>query len=342
MHESPSPFFLFGELEEGSFRNFFRKFDVAVFLPIKIKNKEVAILILGPQIFHAGYSQQDLDVLTIFVREVGVVMQHVQAYREIKQLNEELEQRVFKHVAELKASQRQELVRTRALMRLKDQFVFVAAHELQTPVTAIKGFLELVTEAEENFPKDVKSHLAAISLASNHLSQLINDLLEIARSDSGTLKVNVKPTALAPLIELVVEEFTALSHKKHVTVSFPEQPLDFFVLADSTKLREVVANLLSNAIKYNKENGRVDISIVQHDSKTIIEFRDTGYGIPKEDQGKIFKKFFRAKGKETSEILGTGLGLFIARMLIERMGGEIMFSSVEGEGSTFALSLLSA
>ena len=107
-------------------------------------------------------------------------------------------------------------------------------------------------------------------------------------------------------------------------------------MADTQKLKEVVMNLLDNAIKYNREEGRVDITVFSQNDVLITEIRDTGYGIPAEDQAKIFQKFFRAPTKETQEVLGTGLGLFVIRMLIEKMGGKVMFSSSEGKGSTFS------
>ena len=204
---------------------------------------------------------------------------------------------------------------------------------------AIRGFLELVEEATENFPKDVRENLDAISKASEHLNQLVDDLLEVSRSESGTIKIEVGPFDIIPLVKSVVKELSLDIDKKNIKVKVRvSKPLPL-AKGDGEKVKEVITNLLSNAIKYNKEGGNVDIQVFPQDSHLIIEIRDTGFGIPKQQQDEIFKKFFRVRAKETREVLGTGLGLFITRMLVEKMGGQVMFTSREGEGTTFAFSL---
>lgn len=262
---------------------------------------------------------------------------------ELRTANEQL----YKHSLELahlkaalEASREEEVKKAREVAKLKDEFVFFAVHELKTPIAAIRGFLELTEDAYKGFPKDVQRNLTAISEASSHMSQLINDLLEIARSDSDSLKIDVVPQEFAPILDDVLKEVNALVEQKkiHVETSIRSLPK---VICDQQKLKEVLENLVGNAIKYNRNEGVIHISAYQPAGETymICEVRDTGYGIPKEHQSKIFEKFFRAVTHETEGILGSGLGLFITRMLVERMGGKLMFSSLEHEGSTFSFSL---
>lgn len=242
--------------------------------------------------------------------------------------------------AQLITSQKEELARTQEVARLKDEFVFLAVHELRTPVTAIRGFLELTEASYKNFPKDVQFRLSAMAQASTHLNQLVNNILEIARTDSRMGALAAKPEVFKPILDEVLGEVESLVKKKKITLNLNIAPLPK-VLCDDAKLKEVLINLVDNAVKYNRESGTIYIGAYAAPGENfmVFEIRDTGYGIPKEQQEKIFQKFFRAVTHETHEILGTGLGLFITRMLVEKMGGKLMFTSVEHEGTTFSFTL---
>lgn len=326
------------ELENNEVKSLFRSAGISVAVPIKVEEVEVAILILGSKLSGDLFYKKDLDILEIFASEAGVAIQNAKAYAAIKKFNQDLEQKVEERTKELKLAQERELAKAKEVAKLKDEFVFIAAHELRTPITAIRGFLELVSEAGAKFPKDVKAHLDSIGAASSQLNQLVEDLLEIARSEAGTMKVDLGPVDISELIESEIKVLFPLISAKHLLVNFNNKT-NLPVVGDAMKLKEVISNLFSNAIKYNKSGGTIDITLIQERPIMIVEFRDTGFGIPKEQQDKIFQKFFRARDRKTADILGTGLGLFLTRILVEKMGGKIMFSSVEGEGSTFSFSL---
>ncbi len=333
-------YFLFEDLEEGSLKELFRTLDVSIAIPVKVETSEVALLILGQKKSGEIYYERDISFLSTFASEAGIAIQNALAYEKIKKFSQELEQLVEERTKELRETQERELAKARDVARLKDEFVFIAAHELRTPVTAIRGFLELMSTSEKRSPKQLHEYLDAISRASENLGNLINDLLEIARSDADTMKVETKPVALSKIILSVVRELKPLAKKHHVRFIVRAGTSTSWVSADAEKLEEVIMNLVSNAIKYNKRDGFVEISITsKKPNLAVVQVKDTGYGIPKEDQEKIFQKFFRAKTPATQSVLGTGLGLFIARMLIERMGGTITFASTEGKGSTFTFSL---
>ncbi|MCL4392506.1 HAMP domain-containing histidine kinase, partial [Patescibacteria group bacterium] len=205
-------------------------------------------------------------------------------------------------------------------------------------IAAIKGFLQMVSKTSVKFPKDVRENLKAINSASDILNQLINDLLEIARSESGTVKVSVQPTDVVPIIQSVVKEMSSLARKQKIRVTFRSRGKIPPALVDSDKVKEVIMNLVSNGIKYNKIGGTLGIVISKKGSNVVMEFKDTGYGIPEDQKEHIFQKFFRVRGKNTQEVSGTGLGLFIVRMLSDKMGGVVTFKSSEGKGSTFTVS----
>ncbi|HEV8601156.1 MAG TPA: ATP-binding protein [Patescibacteria group bacterium] len=330
---------VFEYLDNENIRALFRVYDLVVLIPIRVEKQEVAAMILGPKASGEIYTEQDIEVLGIFAAEAGIAIQNAKAYTEIKKFSQVLEKRVEERTKQLQDAQERELAKAKDIAKLKDEFVFIAAHELRTPVTAIKGFLELVSEATDKFPKDVREHLQAISLASNHLGQLINDLLSVSRSDVGKLTIKAAEVDFNPLLEGIMEELTSLIQEKNIRVVKNIRLTK--LINDKDKLKEVLVNLISNAVKYNKQGGLIEISALEYPSEglDIIEVHDSGYGIPKDQQDKVFGKFFRASGKSTENVLGTGLGLFITRMLVEKMGGTITFSSIEGQGSTFAFSL---
>jgi signal transduction histidine kinase len=155
----------------------------------------------------------------------------------------------------------------------------------------------------------------------------------------GTLAVKTNEIDFPKLIKEILQEMENIIKQKKIrmvtNIRFDK------IVTDREKLKEVLVNLLSNAVKYNREGGLIEISALGYpkESTYIFEVHDTGFGIPKPQQEKIFQKFFRASGKSTENVLGTGLGLFITRMLVEKMGGTISFSSVEGAGSTFSFSI---
>jgi len=338
-HKDPYHLFIFEEMAEGEIKEIFYDSDIAIAIPLRVENQDVAILLLGSKRSGEPYNQQDIDLLNIFAPQAGITVQSAKAFSTIKTFNKELEQKVQERTKELKTAQEQELARAREVARLKDEFVFIAAHELQTPVAAIRGFLELMSQYQKQFSHDVQGHVNAIASASENLGQLVNDLLEISRSEAGKMKIDLEAVDIRPLIDSVVEGLMPAAKEKHIAIEIQKPGSVPAVLADPKRLREVVTNLLSNAIKYNREKGKIIITFFPHGDTLVVEFRDTGYGIPRNDQHKVFKKFFRASAEETKDVLGTGLGLFITRMLVEKMNGELKFSSVEGKGSTFAFSL---
>ncbi len=246
--------------------------------------------------------------------------------------------REIKEREELKITKERELAKARELLKLKDEFVFIATHDLKTPVTAIDGFVDLIQRRREKFSPKTKDSFKAIIEASERLKQLVNDLLEVSRSDSGTIKVEVKPVNIVEIIRKTIKEITPSANKEKITISskFDTQEI---VLADEAKLSEVLENLISNAVKYNNKAGRVDVITIRQADKLITKVGDTGVGIPKADQTKIFQKFFRVVQPGTENVTGTGLGLFVTRMLIEKMHGKISFESTEGKGTTFTFEL---
>lgn len=243
---------------------------------------------------------------------------------------------------ELQETQKRELEKAKELLRLKDEFVFIATHDLRTPVTAISGFVDIIGEKSVTFAPDIQEDFEAIKQSSDRLKQLINDLLEVARSESGTIQVVVGDVNISEIIENVKKQQQPMAMTAQVTVESSLDQSAPLVRADKAKLTEVIENLVSNAIKYNRPQGSVKIISKAIDNYLEVSFSDTGYGIPKDKQPHVFQKFFRAHQAGTENVPGTGLGLFVVRMLIEKMGGTITFVSEENKGTTFTFRLQKA
>jgi signal transduction histidine kinase len=223
---------------------------------------------------------------------------------------------------------------------LKDEFVFIAAHELRTPVTAIKGYVSMLIEGTfGKLEQPVIDNLNIVFGANERLVQLVNDLLEIARSESGKMVIEVKPVELTESVSTVLGELKSLADPKGIKLIYNRSNEQLNILADQAKLKEVLVNLIGNAIKYTTSGGDVEITHGIVGKEVVTHIKDHGLGIDPESLKKLFSKFYRVKTKHTAKIEGTGLGLFICKEIIERMGGRIWAESEEGKGSIFSFSL---
>ncbi|BCX15244.1 MAG: hypothetical protein KatS3mg097_136 [Candidatus Parcubacteria bacterium] len=222
--------------------------------------------------------------------------------------------------------------------KLKDEFVFMTAHELKAPMAAMKGYLTLLIDGTVGtLDKIAQEFIIKIKNANERLIQLVNDLLHIAKNEAETISINIQPVNISEAILPIINEFKIDYQKKNITLDYQISETLPKINANLDKLKEIFANLISNAIKYNIENGKIIIYHKTEGDYLLTIVQDTGLGIPKNQQEKIFQKFFRVQSKITENIPGTGLGLFIVKELVEKMNGKIWFESEEGKGTTFFL-----
>ncbi len=228
------------------------------------------------------------------------------------------------------------------LDRMKDEFVLTASHELRSPLTSVQGFAELLMLEREKLTPGQAETVEVILDNTRHLVRLLNDLLDLARSDAGRLTIKPVPSDPAALIEDAVRtmraQFDARSQQLNLAID-PELPV---VEADSDRIRQVLVNLLTNANEYCPEGARVKVRARRGGDGVEVEVSDNGPGIPAEQLRHIFERFTRGDAGETQRVGGTGLGLAISKSLVELHGGTIGAQSVEGRGATFRIRLPAA
>jgi signal transduction histidine kinase/GAF domain-containing protein len=238
----------------------------------------------------------------------------------------------------------QDVTALREAERLKDEFIGIAAHELRSPLAVIKGFAQMLimqtARGKGSALSDWQSEaIQDIDQATSRLVELTEDLLDVTRLQGGRLELHIEPTDLVALAQRIVARFKVTTNRHSIAIHALAEHL--VVDIDPRRIEQVVSNLLSNAIKYSPDGGNVDVELREdtQNCAAILAVKDEGIGIPAEQQGRIYGRFARADNALDSNIRGTGLGLYLCRELVERHSGRTWFESVEGQGSTFYVSL---
>ena len=225
------------------------------------------------------------------------------------------------------------------LDRMKDEFVLTASHELRSPLTSVQGFAELLLlEREKLDPKQAET-VEVILDNTRHLVRLLNDLLDLARSDAGRLAIRPVPTDTAALVEEAVRTMRAQFDARAQRLELEIEPGLPRIEADQDRIRQVLVNLLTNANEYCPEGAGIGVKAARDGADVEIDVRDDGPGIPEDQLVHIFERFSRGDAGETQRVGGTGLGLAISKSLVELHGGAIDAESAPGEGSTFRVRL---
>lgn len=227
------------------------------------------------------------------------------------------------------------------LERSKSELVAVASHQLRTPLTAMRGNIEmLMNKSFGELTPDQEEMLEDIDVSTLRLITMVNDMLDISKIERGELELEVEEVNLEETIDSILNDLKGYAERHGVTITHLTPKYEPIVSVDKSRIRQVFQNLIDNAIKYSKEpKGDLTISYAKTDSHIELSFKDNGIGIPETEQSKMFERFYRASNTSKLTSSGTGLGLFVVKSIIKLLGGNIWFESVENNGTTFYVTL---
>jgi len=312
-------------------------------LPLVIDNEVVGVVNMSHPRPHA-FSAEDARIMSIVTDQMAVAMNNVQAFDDLQRFNDALEEQVRQRTNDLQRANEEllrvneEILRTN---RMKSQFFANMSHELRTPLTATIGFSELLQDRTFGELNESQTrYVDNISRSSRHLLNLINDILDLAKVESGKMKITLEPFSLRDCLDQVCNVIRPLCMEKNLALAVEVGEEVGLVVGDEVRIKQIMYNLLSNAIKFTDEGGRVDVRADAADGVLRVAVSDTGIGIRKEYHEVIFSEFQQVDGSYSRKHEGTGLGLSLTRKLVELHGGRVWVESEgEGKGSVFIFTL---
>lgn len=307
-------------------------------VPLRVKNRIFGSLTVD-RLQDNALNEEDLNVLVTVANQLAIALEHAAAYRQIEEMNIGLEEKVQERTTAL-AQVNQELQqangRLQELDRLKSVFVSVASHELRTPMTSIRAYVENMLDGVTGPLTEKQSHyLSRVKCNIDHLTRTITDLLDLTRMEAGRVDLRLESVPVVELIEDVVESLRSMAREKSLILEILHSSSPPPIQADRDKVVQILTNLVGNAIKFTPSGGTIQVKTkIQDDISLHFGVSDTGRGIQPDELPRVFEKFFRGESIQT-EARGAGLGLAIAKSLVELHGGHIGAESTPGIGSHF-------
>jgi len=330
-HAYIRPHMLYSEAEV---RRLLKSYRVDFVMPLLRGSEIIGFIFLGPRLSR-NYSQYDIGMVFDIKNELAIAIQNAVSLESVKELNAHLQQRIDDATDELRKSNEQ----LRDLDIAKEEFVSMASHQLRTPLTSVKGYISMVLEGDAGkITKMQRQLLREAFTSSERMVHLISEFLSVSRVQTGKFLVERRLIDLAKVVRQEVKSLETTAESRDLTLEFMSPHSPVFVQADEAKIRQVIMNFIDNALYYSKPGTTVDIAL-NVGSTVRLTVTDKGIGVPVKQQAKLFTKFFRADNARTQRPDGTGVGLYLAKMIIDGHDGKVIFSSKEGEGSTFGFSL---
>ena len=293
-----------------------------VIVPMKAGDELVGILFIKERVSGDFYSSEDKNLLFTLAQSSAIALKNALLYQEVLENKADIE-RLLAHEREVNES--------------KNEFVTIASHYLRTPLTSIKGYLDLLSN-ERLSSKTQKEYLSRVINEQKKLSTLVEDLISISALEQGRLKLFKTNASLNSIVKKVAEDFATMIREKKLSLKLELPDEDIETSADAQKLTHAVSNLVDNAVKFTSV-GSITLSLKKLADKIGISVTDTGIGIEEEQKASLFQKFHRGTEIKTFNYAGSGLGLYITKLIVDAHGGDILVTSKIGKGSTFCIRL---
>ncbi|MEI7819032.1 MAG: ATP-binding protein [bacterium] len=334
------PVVITDELASSEERDMLERHHIRAALTLKTKESFVGYLLLGDKRSGDIYSDQDIQTLRIIANELAVAIQNARSFTEIQRFNVTLREKIKQATTDLTHANHE----LKALDKAKDEFISMASHQLRTPLTAVRGYTSMVMDGDfGKISGEQKDTLKQSFDAATRMTRLVDDLLNVSRIQSGKFRLERTSSDFNKVVPEEVNLISTTASIKNVTVTFhPPKTAVPMLSIDEGKTRQCLMNLMDNAIYYSSTvttGGKVDIFLENDKTDVIFRVVDNGIGVPKDQQAKLFKKFYRAPNAQKARPDGTGLGLFLVGKVVKDQAGEIIFESEEGKGSTFGFKL---
>ncbi len=297
------------------------KINTIISYPLVVRLEVIGIITIGISEKEDELTNENKALIDRLAGVVGIALDNSLLYKTLQEANERLKQ----------------------LDKLKDEFVSLASHELRTPMTIIKSYLWLFMDKKKDLTEKEKSYLTRAYSSTERLINLVNDMLNVSRIESGRLSLELKPIQIVDVIQKQVEELVPRAQQLKLSLTFTKPNMQIqSINADHERIEQVIINLVGNSLKFTPPGGAINVSIISEDKDILVKVKDNGKGMNKEDLSKLFQKFGTMGGNylHKQEAQGTGLGLYLSKKLIEMHGGKMWAESEgEGKGSTFSFTI---
>jgi two-component system, OmpR family, phosphate regulon sensor histidine kinase PhoR len=287
-------------------------------VPVLAGAEQVGVLVVARADGRPPFDAADVAVMDLVATDFGRAVQHARLFRQQSAL-----------VAQL-----------RELDRTKSDFLSTISHELRTPLTSIVGYVEMLRDGDAGELRPMqRSMLEVVGRNAQRLQDLIEDVLMISRVESGAVRSERMPVALAGVVDQVVSALRPQAEEGGVRIDVFPVPAQAILLADPAQMDRMLLNLIGNAVKFTPERGRVGVSVQVGPDQLVLRVDDTGIGVPAAELPSLFNRFFRASNATTRQIPGTGLGLAIVAGIVAAHDGRVEVDSTQGRGTTFTVTL---
>ena len=312
------------------------KVNSFVISPVLPKEGSKGFFFVGTENMDVAITEGDEELITILSNQIGQALENARLFEKTWRAQQELEKKVEERTRELTLA----LDELRKISKRKTDFISSVSHELRTPLTSIKGYAAILMEEKLGpLPQAAKERLEKINRHSDELVHMVNDLLDIARIESGGAGMKMEGQDLKTVISNVADLISIQCKNKNIELITNIQKDTPPVLADRVQLERVFVNLLGNAVKFTPENGKITIKTHTEDNVIQVDISDTGIGIPPDSLSMLFEEFYRVDNPVNQQVKGTGLGLSLVKHIIEAHKGRIWVESKPGKGSTFSFTL---